>query len=708
MKDFFKNLAVKLKLKRTKDVIEPENKQEKVLILGKCGKMFGFTALTVFPFLLMDLFIKVLAEDVRYFQPAMVVPNILFSVIWIAFLVILPRLFKGEWGRILYAIFFLAFFSAFITQAIYYPYTDFFFGFNLMQSADEGSAYIGDVVKNTDVLTVIRCVAVFLSGIAAIVFFPKAKHFKWKSLILFVVAFVMLHNMTPGLLGEANTSLKWDTWRNPRNIYDSFSDHNKNMKICGLFEYTARDFYVTYLRSEGAHDPDEMELLENTYSEQTPHNKNEYTGIFKGKNVIFVQLEGMDSWLITPEDTPNIHAMMDNSIVYNNHYSYYTGGGSTFNSELAVSTGYVTPISFTKNPYSFDRNSFPYSLPRKMKEAGYSANAFHMNTGEYYNRYGNYRNWGYDNYYSLMDDGEYTDASYQLDRELINNEFFYEKLFKQEQPFMHYIITYTPHTPFKMSSDTGQLIKAEKERQEAEAEALENGAAEGEVQTEAQSEAQHEAQPDAQADTQATVPETVEGETVEGEEPVGDNVQEEEPEPGEEEVARLFAAETDYMMGLLLQALEDNGLLKNTIIVAYADHYLYTLNDKTILDKYKNTENNLINQTPFFIWSHNMDRQEVDKVNSQIDILPTVLNMMGISYNDEWYIGRDIMDPSRKGYVFFSDYSWYDGVNYVENGDVTNNTEADAQYIADTNADINNLIRKNDLTLKYDFLKPEK
>ena len=66
------------------------------------------------------------------------------------------------------------------------------------------------------------------------------------------------------------------------------------------------------------------------------------------------------------------------------------------------------------------------------------------------------------------------------------------------------------------------------------------------------------------------------------------------------------------------------------------------------------------------------------------------------------------MDPSRKGYVFFSDYSWYDGVNYVENGDVTNNTEADAQYIADTNADINNLIRKNDLTLKYDFLKPEK
>ena len=74
-----------------------------------------------------------------------------------------------------------------------------------------------------------------------------------------------------------------------------------------------------------------------------------------------------------------------------------------------------------------------------------------MNTGEYYNRTLNYKNWGYDNYYSLIDDGNYDDASYQLDRELILNEFFYEKMFKQEKPFMNYVITYTVHTPFKMT-----------------------------------------------------------------------------------------------------------------------------------------------------------------------------------------------------------------------------------------------------------------
>lgn len=659
-------------LKKLPELLKKEN--IKLPSIKSCLKAIFYTVLTVMPFLLMDFFIRILARDVRYFQATMVLPNILFTVLWISLLSIIPRFFRGEIGRIIYAVFFLVFFSSFVANSIYYPYTDFFFGFNLLQSADEGSAYIGDVVKNTDTLTILKCLLVLVVGLVAIFKFPKSKSTKWKSMILFLAIFSVIYATVPGLLGQANKSLKWDTWRNPRNVYDSFSDQNKNMKICGLFEYTVRDFYITFLMEDSEQNPDEMELLENTYSEQTAHKKNKYTGFFKGKNVIFIQLEGMDSWLITPEDTPNLYGMLNNSLVFNNHYSYYTGGGSTFNSELAVSTGYITPISYTKNPYSFTGNTFLYSLPRQLKNAGYSANGFHMNTGEYYTRDINYKNWGYDNYYSLMDDGNYEDASYQLDRELILNEFFYEKIFRQKSPFMHYIITYTPHTPFSITSETAKLIMSELEGQE------------GEVPVAAEPQAEEPPQ---------------EGETAtEGEEA--------EPQVSEEEVARLFASETDKMMGLLLQALKDNGLLRNTIIVAYADHYLYTLNDKTILDQYKTTENNLINETPFFIWSNGMRRRDFDKVNSQIDILPTVLNLLGIKYNDEWYIGRDIMDPDYQGYVFFSDRSWYDGVNYVENGVVTNNPAADQQYIMDTNTHMNNLIQKNDLTLKYDFFKKKR
>ena len=48
------------------------------------------------------------------------------------------------------------------------------------------------------------------------------------------------------------------------------------------------------------------------------------------------------------------------------------------------------------------------------------------------------------------------------------------------------------------------------------------------------------------------------------------------------------------MMELLLQNLEEKNLLDNTVIVIFTDHYLYTIEDKSILEKYKDTNNNLI------------------------------------------------------------------------------------------------------------------
>ena len=159
------------------------------------------------------------------------------------------------------------------------------------------------------------------------------------------------------------------------------------------------------------------------------------------------------------------------------------------------------------------------------------------------------------------------------------------------------------------------------------------------------------------------------------------------------------------MVGLLIQALKDNDLYDNTVIVAYADHYLYTLNDKSVLDKYKNTSNNLINHTPFFIWSSDQERVDIDQPTSQLNILPTVLNLFGIKYNVNRYLLKDALAPDYQGVVFFSDYSWYDGKVYVEDGKVTNGGRIDAEKLEDTSTWVNNVIRKNDLTLKFDYLK---
>ena len=63
------------------------------------------------------------------------------------------------------------------------------------------------------------------------------------------------------------------------------------------------------------------------------------------------------------------------------------------------------------------------------------------------------------------------------------------------------------------------------------------------------------------------------------------------------------------------------------------------------------------------------------------------------------------MDESYKVYVFFSEYSWYDGNLYVENGEVTNGKKADKAYITSMNEHINRLVQKNDLTQKYDYFR---
>ena len=161
-------------------------------------------------------------------------------------------------------------------------------------------------------------------------------------------------------------------------------------------------------------------------------------------------------------------------------------------------------------------------------------------------------------------------------------------------------------------------------------------------------------------------------------------------------------------MELLLQNLEEKNLIDNTVIVVFTDHYLYTLKDKTILDKYKDTKNNLINKTPFFIWSNNTKGTTIKEPTSQLNILPTVLNLFGIKHNPNNYIGTDALNPAYDGIVFFSDYSWYDGNVYVENGEVTNNKKISYDKLEEKNYYINYITKKNDLALKFNYFKQKK
>ena len=220
---------------------------------------------------------------------------------------------------------------------------------------------------------------------------------------------------------------------------------------------------------------------------------------------------------------------------------------------FAVNTGFVTPTSYSRNAYTFNDNSFPYSMPRLFQAEGYRVEAFHMNSAAFYSRDVNYDCWGYESYNSLLATGRYAekDIEHQLDRTLITDETFHGKLFATDAPTVSYLITYTPHTPFDVHENPVAGFLSEE-----------------------------------RFGHRKTL--------------------------SEEETIRLMAAETDRMVGMLLDELKASGLYEKTVLVVFTDHYLYTLTDKTILEKYKDfADTDLVNVTPFFIWNSNLPAETV-------------------------------------------------------------------------------------------------
>ena len=615
--------------------------------------------LMALPFVFMDLFTRIHGSAVSYYSLFRMTPR-LFSFAYILLFIGVSLNIKKKYSKLVYSIIFFVFYIMFIVQNIYYSTMSNFFGFSLMSLAGEGSDYFLDALKNCSIVVYLAIILALLMYIFIFRRFPKDTRYNKSKLVHICVIFVVLHIISKSFLGFGNFELTWDTWRNPRNVYNNFNDSNKCLSLTGLYEYTLRDFYMTFIKPAETKTDTESKFLSEVFDEShDSYHKNKYTGKLANKNVIFLQLEGIDNWLLTKDIMPNTYSLLNNSINFTNHYSFYNGGGSTFNSEFMVNVGYTTPYTFPMNAYTLNKNDFPYSMANLMKQKDYNVQAYHMNSREYYSRGINYYNWGYDNYLGLQDLGTYTDKSYQLDRELILNEKFKNELFNSTGKSVSYIITYSNHLPFNSSKGVcNQLLKLDYKDKFEET-------------------------------TTIDINEYIDSLNL-----------------TEEDCIKRQAKETDYMVGLLIDELKNNGQYNNTVIVAYADHYLYTVSDTEILKKNgKTIDNNLINKTPFFIWSANLKKEEVKKVNSQLDILPTFLNLMGITYNEKWYTGSDILDSKYKSMIVFPDLSWYDGTYYVTDGVVVNKKKISANLLEEKNSYAEYLIKKNDLVLKYNYFK---
>ena len=84
----------------------------------------------------------------------------------------------------------------------------------------------------------------------------------------------------------------------------------------------------------------------------------------------------------------------------------------------------------------------------------------------------------------------------------------------------------------------------------------------------------------------------------------------------------------------------------------------------------------------------------------------TLLNLFNLYDHPSYYVGEDALDDSYSGYVFFNDYTWYDGKRYVDaSGNVVKGLQATDDYINNMATKINELIKKNDQVLKTNYFK---
>jgi len=138
------------------------------------------------------------------------------------------------------------------------------------------------------------------------------------------------------------------------------------------------------------------------------------------------------------------------------------------------------------------------------------------------------------------------------------------------------------------------------------------------------------------------------------------------------------------------------------VLIFFYDHYAYSMNQEMVNEQKKETDANLKTKTPFFIYSVNNDPKKIDKVNSTIDILPTISDLFGLEYNPNIYFGDSIFNDEYKGLVVFNDNTWFDGKIYYKGEE---NQKYDMSYIEKINAYAKQLLTLGGQIIETDYFR---
>ncbi|MBO4819819.1 MAG: LTA synthase family protein [Firmicutes bacterium] len=360
-----------------------------------------------------------------------------------------------------------------------------------------------------------------------------------------------------------------------------------------------------------------VDILENTYSTE----KNEFTGMFQGKNLVQITIESFSEELLDTGYFPLLKRMADNGIVIKDYYHPFWGG-STISGEAAVISGLLPTAGAASMQNMIGKNN-GYTLTSDFNKLGYRTVAYHNGDEYYYNRTDTHPAVGFSEFYSdgtgmesYLISGEWPRSDLDMFRYIIDDmEANYDG------NFYLYIMTFSGHGLYNFSGNeisvkNHELLKGSKYY-----------------------DLWH--------------------------------------------IGGYVSCSLDFELGLELfcEYLEEKGLLEDTVFVMTDDHYPYALqkgsawhNDVNYLtDLYgyepvtqpQRDHNSLIIWSPFLETLDEDDKIIVEDPAYALDIVPTMKNLFGIEYESRMFTGRDILSDSEP-LVIWANSSWMTDKGYYD------------------------------------------
>lgn len=305
---------------------------------------------------------------------------------------------------------------------------------------------------------------VFFVDIVIFIFLALRNRKLYKSVERSVILFVFILSVSIGYVVYDHYKVdKYHRGFENQRIWLGSWSPNQTMSNLGPIGYHLHDTSV-FLEDSKQYVLSDKEKEEiNSWYEKKQENipDNNYKGMFKGKNLIILQVESLENFVINQkvngqEITPNINKLLNNGLYFSNIYEQ-TWNGTSSDSDLMLNTS-VFPVRSGSTFFRYPDNKYPNSLPKLMQSQGYSTLAMHPDKGTYWNWMPSLYSIGFQ---KCVDESTFKFSSSDFIGLGISDGAYFNQaapiITKQKQPFYTFMVTLTSHCPFDIPNNLREL-----------------------------------------------------------------------------------------------------------------------------------------------------------------------------------------------------------------------------------------------------------